>query len=101
MPVCDAISGVDAMMDGCWLQGRAEAQQYRRRLLKDPGGDGIPGTSSWQPHLVCRQEGNLKNGRSRGEAHKKDGTPTVVYLADFTRFRVQWTRWGKGGPCRA
>jgi hypothetical protein len=27
---------------------------------------------------------------------QEDGTATVVYLADFTRFRVQWTRcaWG-------
>lgn len=73
MSVCDAISGVDAMMNPNGLKGE-RGTGVMTPLLKDPGRRQFQGRAIGD-HIQCAKDGNLKEGRSRGAAHKKDGTP--------------------------
>jgi hypothetical protein len=107
MSVCDAISGVDAMLKcACAAASKGDDLEEAQECDDLVEGSGvaktaISGTSSGRSHLVCRRRrGTLKEGNHAAERTRKMGrTPLLfTWLGDFTRFRVQWTRCGKGPP---
>ena len=92
---CDAISGVDAMMNKSFFQGE-RGTAILKVLLKD--GERV-WDSNIQPvgdHSQCADERETGRRQIVRRSTQEDGTATVVYLANSTRFRVQWTRcaWG-------
>ncbi len=98
MSVCDALSGVHTMTNGC-IKGENDDGDVAEGLRVAT----ILGTNSWRSHPVCRQDRKPK-GWYRGDhaakrtTHQKDGTPLLFTWTHFTRFRVQTDALWQGGP---
>jgi hypothetical protein len=105
MSVCDARSGVDAMLKCAAAPSERTWERHRNAMtsLPDLGGQRqqFQGRALGD-HIQCADEEGelLKEGDHAAKRTRKMGrTPLLfTWLGDFTRFRVQWTRCGKGPP---